>query len=229
MEAPEQAQGRESGPAVDVFSWGATVAFAATGRMPFGEGRPEAVVYRVVHEEPDLDGIDPRLAPHVKAALAKEASARPSADQLLVGVIKTAMAGEPLPPASLDGATEVLQRTWVQPPPEDPKPRRGRQLAVVLGALAVIAAFIGGVLDVANGEHKSFGPGAPQGEGCRRNNDNFGQHNDYSGCAEPNRRRHCVVAGCRLSHLVRTRTCARSPTAAEHPECLCAQGSGGPT
>jgi hypothetical protein len=162
VEAPEQAQGRESGPAVDVFSWGATVAFAATGRMPFGEGRPEAVVYRVVHEEPDLDGIDPRLAPHVKAALAKEASARPSADQLLVGVIKTAMAGEPLPPASLDGATEVLQRTWVQPPPEDPKPRRGRQLAVVLGALAVIAAFIGGVLYVANGDTSHSGQGHPK-------------------------------------------------------------------
>ena len=111
------------------LSWGATVAFAATGRMPFGEGRPEAVVYRVVHEEPDLGGIDPRLAPHVKAALAKEPSARPSADDLLVGVIKTAMAGEPIPATSLDGATEVLERTWVQPPPEDPKPRRGRQLA----------------------------------------------------------------------------------------------------
>ena len=34
--APEQAQGRECGPAVDVFSWGATVAFGATGRMPSG-------------------------------------------------------------------------------------------------------------------------------------------------------------------------------------------------
>jgi len=46
--APEQAQGRECGPSVDVFSWGATVAFAATGRLPFGEARPEAVVYRLV-------------------------------------------------------------------------------------------------------------------------------------------------------------------------------------
>jgi hypothetical protein len=153
--APEQAQGRESGPPADVFSWGATVAYAATGRMPFGEGRPEAVVYRVVHEEPDLSGIDPRLAAHVKAALAKDPSARPSADDLLVGVIKTAMAGEPLAPTPFDGATKVLERTWVQPAPEDPKPRRGRQLAVVLGALAVIAAFIAGVLYVAHGDAKT--------------------------------------------------------------------------
>ena len=67
--APEQAQGRESTPAVDVFSWGATVAFAATGRSPFGEGRPEAIIYRVVHEEPDLGGVDTRIRPVVAEAL----------------------------------------------------------------------------------------------------------------------------------------------------------------
>ena len=155
--APEQAQGRECGPAVDVFSWGATVAFAATGRLPFGEGRPEAVVYRVVHEEPDLAGIDPRLAPHVKAALAKDPSARPSADDLLVGVIKTAMAGEPMPATSLDGATEVLERTWAQPPPVGPKPRRGRQIAMALAAVAIIGAFIAGALYVAHGDANSPG------------------------------------------------------------------------
>ena len=153
--APEQAQGRECGPSVDVFSWGATVAFAATGRLPFGEGRPEAVVYRVVHEEPDLDGIDPRLAPHVRVALAKEPSARPSADDLLVGVIKTAMAGEPIPATSLDGATEVLERTWAQPPPVGPKPRRSRQIAMALAAVVIIGAFIAGALYVAHGDANS--------------------------------------------------------------------------
>jgi serine/threonine protein kinase len=153
--APEQAQGRESGAPVDVFSWGATVAFAATGRLPFGEGRPEAVVYRVVHEEPDLDGIDPRLAPHVRAALAKDPSARPSADVLLVGVIKTAMAGEPLLATEADGTTEVLERTWVQPPPVGAKPQRGRQVAIALASVAIIAAFIAGALYVAHGDAKS--------------------------------------------------------------------------
>jgi hypothetical protein len=119
-------------------------------------------VYRVVHEEADLIGIDPRLAPHVKAALKKEPSARPSADDLLVGVIKTAMAGEPLPAAPLEGATEVLERTWVQPAPEEPKPRRWRQLAVVLAALAVIGEFIAGVVYVAHGDAKTPGNLASQ-------------------------------------------------------------------
>ena len=67
--APEQARGRDATAAVDVFSWGATVAFAATGRQPFGEGRPDAVIYRVVHEEPDLTGVDARVLPLVRSAL----------------------------------------------------------------------------------------------------------------------------------------------------------------
>ena len=95
--APEQAQGGETTPAVDVFSWGATVAFAATGRFPFGEGRPDAVIYRIVHEEPDLSGVDPKLLPMVAAALNKDPTVRPAPDKLLVDVVKTAMAGD-LPP-----------------------------------------------------------------------------------------------------------------------------------
>ena len=57
--APEQALGQGTTEAIDVFSWGATVAFAATGRPPFGEGRPEAILYRIVHEQPDLSGLNP--------------------------------------------------------------------------------------------------------------------------------------------------------------------------
>ena len=60
--APEQALGNGTTAAIDVFAWGATVAFASTGRSPFGEGRPDAVLYRVVHEAPDLEGLDPRLS-----------------------------------------------------------------------------------------------------------------------------------------------------------------------
>ena len=86
--APEQAQGREVTAAVDVFSWGATIAFAATGRHPFGEGRPDAVIYRVVHEEPDLVGADPRLVPLVRWALTKDPARRPSPDILLHNVLK---------------------------------------------------------------------------------------------------------------------------------------------
>ena len=91
--APEQATGQSGSAATDVFSWGATVAFANTGRSPFGEGRPDAVLYRVVHEPPDLVGLDPRLEPLVRQALEKDPARRPTPDDLLLGLVRTAMPG----------------------------------------------------------------------------------------------------------------------------------------
>ena len=60
--APEQVTGGPPSPAMDVFAWGTLVAWAATGRNPFGTGRPEAVAYRIIHDEPDLDGVPDDLA-----------------------------------------------------------------------------------------------------------------------------------------------------------------------
>jgi hypothetical protein len=81
--APEQVLGGEVGPAVDVHAWGATVAMAGTGRPPYGTGRPEAVLYRIVHEEPDLDGLPADLADLVEQAMSRTPSDRPTAAQLL--------------------------------------------------------------------------------------------------------------------------------------------------
>jgi eukaryotic-like serine/threonine-protein kinase len=52
--SPEQAEGRAVGPASDVFSLGVVLAFAASGEGPFGTGATPALVYRVVHSEPDI-------------------------------------------------------------------------------------------------------------------------------------------------------------------------------
>src|SRR5215218_4891402 len=65
--APEQLKGEPVTPATDLFAWGAVMAFAGTGRQPFGTS-PEAVVYRVTIGEPDLDGLDPHLLDAVRSA-----------------------------------------------------------------------------------------------------------------------------------------------------------------
>ena len=52
--APEVIEGKDGGQASDVHSWGSTLAFAATGRPPFGTGSFEAIFYRIVHGQPDL-------------------------------------------------------------------------------------------------------------------------------------------------------------------------------
>lgn len=110
--SPEQATARPAGPESDVFSLGCVLAFAATGRSPFGEGPGHAVIYRIVHAEPDLAGVPEPLAGLVAACLAKDPAARPSTSRILEG-----LAGPPPPDG--DGAgrgwlpeavTEVVTR-----------------------------------------------------------------------------------------------------------------------
>ncbi|MEU6233249.1 serine/threonine-protein kinase [Kitasatospora sp. NPDC047058] len=81
--SPEQANGLPAGPPSDVFSLGAVLAYAATGIQPFGEGVSVAVLlYRVLHEEPDLSGLTGPLRAIVRDCLAKDPAARPTPGQL---------------------------------------------------------------------------------------------------------------------------------------------------
>ncbi|MFJ7157780.1 protein kinase [Streptomyces sp. NPDC101118] len=80
--APEQVRGAAVTPATDVFSLGATLAYAATADSPFGHGSSEVMLYRVVHEEPQLYGVPDSLAPLVRACLAKDPEERPTTLQL---------------------------------------------------------------------------------------------------------------------------------------------------
>ncbi|MGW6909615.1 protein kinase domain-containing protein [Streptomyces sp. NPDC054940] len=80
--APEQVRGAAVTPATDVFSLGATLAYASMADSPFGHGSSEVMLYRVVHEEPQLHGVPDALAPLVRACLAKDPEERPSTLQL---------------------------------------------------------------------------------------------------------------------------------------------------
>jgi predicted Ser/Thr protein kinase len=77
--APEVIQGRAASGASDVHSWGTTVAYAATGRQPFGSGNYQTIFFRVLEGQADLDGIPRHLLPYVAAALSVDPQARPAA------------------------------------------------------------------------------------------------------------------------------------------------------
>ncbi|SFY20179.1 serine/threonine protein kinase [Streptomyces atratus] len=81
--APEQAAGRKVTPATDVFALGQVAAYAATGVPAFGEGTSHGVLYRIVHEEPDLSSIPERLMDLVSRCLAKDPAARPSIAEVI--------------------------------------------------------------------------------------------------------------------------------------------------
>jgi eukaryotic-like serine/threonine-protein kinase len=81
--SPEQAAGGVAGPASDVFSLGSVLAFASTAREPFGSGNWQSVLYRVVHSEPDTEGMPDPLRSLVARCLAKDPARRPTPGQIV--------------------------------------------------------------------------------------------------------------------------------------------------
>ncbi|MFE9726679.1 serine/threonine-protein kinase [Streptomyces sp. NPDC005794] len=81
--APEQAAGHKVTPATDIFALGQVAAYAATGTPAFGEGTSHGVLYRIVHEEPDLTGVPERLTELVTRCLTKDPAGRPSIAEII--------------------------------------------------------------------------------------------------------------------------------------------------
>ena len=122
--APEQISGRP-GPPTDIFVWGVTVAYAATGQPPFGTGDTHAVLYRVMHGDPDISGVPDPLRSLVAAALTKAPDQRPTARQLLDQLTSISMAPMATSPRIQESPTQtVLAQTWQQtgPGPSGPRP-----------------------------------------------------------------------------------------------------------
>jgi serine/threonine protein kinase len=155
--SPEQVALHDLSAASDVFSLGSLLAFAATGRPPFGQGATVAVLLNIQRNEPDLDGIDPTRKVLLERILAKEPAARPTAREILD--VARGMRNVP------DDATMAINRSHTTapivapvaqplvPPPVNPVPpavtsapaRKKRSAGKPLAVLAalVIAAGVG--------------------------------------------------------------------------------------
>ena len=128
--APEVIEGQPSSPASDVHSWGSTMAFAATGHLPFGGGSYETIFYRIVSGRADLTGVPAPLVPLISAALAREPSHRPSATWLSAQATALDMSAlGPAPTATYTGSPfplTGLPRESQAVPARPPRPRRPR-------------------------------------------------------------------------------------------------------
>ncbi|MGH3289659.1 MAG: serine/threonine-protein kinase [Streptosporangiaceae bacterium] len=92
--SPEQAQGQPAGPASDVFSLGGVVYFAATGANPFGTGHPAVMLYRIVHTEPDLERLPPRLRDLIAACMVKDPARRATPAELSAALLDVVPPGD---------------------------------------------------------------------------------------------------------------------------------------
>ncbi|MEV0582787.1 AbfB domain-containing protein [Nonomuraea sp. NPDC050310] len=153
--APEQIEGKSVGPAADMFSWAATMAFAATGQPLFGGGNVMAILNRVLNAAPDLSEVPKELQPILAACLNRDPALRPTAEQVHSNLLGA--------PKAIPAAGPREQRAGTR----SGRGRAGRKpviLAVSTAAVAVAAAI---VLTTTNllpgGAAVGSGPGAASG------------------------------------------------------------------
>ncbi|CAM5523912.1 Serine/threonine-protein kinase PknD [Streptomyces avidinii] len=118
--APEQIHGTPVTPACDVFGLGAVLAYAATGRLPFGDaeqpGGIAGLLLRIAEAEPELGDVAPELRDLVRDCLRKEPTARPTPAEVLARIGAGGWTApdpwlpEPLTARLRHGATAPLDR-----------------------------------------------------------------------------------------------------------------------
>jgi len=112
--SPEQITGERATELSDVFNLGMVLAFALIGKHPYGEGRPDAVMFRVAHGEPNLEGLPQKFRILVESCLIKDPQKRPNLETIeliLSAVSKSDSSGEE---TKGEDKTFIVDRTMVE-------------------------------------------------------------------------------------------------------------------
>ncbi|WKX71840.1 serine/threonine-protein kinase [Streptomyces sp. XD-27] len=137
--SPEQlSRPRDVTAASDVFSLGALLVYAASGRGPFDADSPYMTAYQVVHEPPALETLAEPLRGIVAECLAKDPAARPKLPELMRRLRDLPEKGTP----RVEGAAAVTAPTVTDYEPTTAGKRRRRTL-LAAGA-AALCLGIGG-------------------------------------------------------------------------------------
>ncbi|PSK92959.1 serine/threonine protein kinase [Murinocardiopsis flavida] len=149
--SPERLSGAEPTAAGDMFAWGGMVAFAATGRAPFGRAEARELLRRTREDPPDIEGVPAELLPLVERALSKDPGTRPSSEEAFHAVLARAEStpgtGADAVPAPSPGGSlgELLRRVWTGFDAPWHRPALWLAAAPVLGAAGgtVLAGAVG--------------------------------------------------------------------------------------
>ncbi|MEZ7124686.1 PASTA domain-containing protein [Nonomuraea sp. AD125B] len=114
--APEQITASAVTGKADVFSWAATMCFAANATAPFGQDSVAPVLHRILTAPPELGRLEGRLRALVEACLEKDARNRPGSRELLFELLGESSAAA-LPSEVLATPPPHILRA---PPPPDP-------------------------------------------------------------------------------------------------------------
>jgi serine/threonine protein kinase len=122
--APEQLTGAPLQPAVDIFAFGATMVFAATGQSPFEADTLPVIINRILNDEPDLSALGQPLRGIVGRCLTKDAADRPTAPELLAEMLGNAgvalNSARPAQDDLLEQGTRIAAQL-PSPPPVQPR------------------------------------------------------------------------------------------------------------
>ncbi|MGA5503602.1 protein kinase domain-containing protein [Streptomyces umbrinus] len=156
--SPEQILGKGVTGAADVFSLGAVLAYAATGSSPFPGDSSAALLYKVVHEEPELGALSGDLRAVVADCLSKDPAARPTP-----AALSSRLAAE--------GAARLVTAGWLPGPLVEQVSRSAVQLlnleAVDVPPSGVVGFSSPSVGDSTNGSAPTEGPRAAVTDGDR--------------------------------------------------------------
>lgn len=143
--APEQATGQSVGVAADVHNLGMVLAFAATGTHPYGQGRPDAMLFRIVHRDPNLEGLPSAILPVVEACLRKDPADRPSLNDLAQHLAGGASGDEAASDSThIDSRTRIGNTSSLLASPSSRRRTRRRRLIVAAVVLGFATLGIGG-------------------------------------------------------------------------------------
>ncbi|WP_169951989.1 serine/threonine-protein kinase [Microbispora sp. H11081] len=152
--APEQISGGLVGPPADVFSWAATIAYAATGDVVFGGTSIAVVLNRILNHDIDTGMLPEPLGGVVRACLRKSPDERPTADRILLSLLGRAESGDASAVVLSEGAAHAA----------DPEAARfahtgqGRVGATATGPLTSGGGRTGGGAPAGNATWTGAGP-----------------------------------------------------------------------